>query len=173
MKNKMIRKVFAIEMPIALGRLSAPKSTYPAATVMPSQIVYHFLYTIFHVPYASLWIHTRGGECAMQGSNPKSTVGYQTLTTRAPQLAPQCCKWPEEVEEIGRAWAGLAEPLRAAILGIVRSASGGGPKRSAESGVPPKPPGMRGGVSPSPLTSERGARPASGKAAIIDGRVQQ
>jgi len=36
-------------------------------------------------------------------------------------------------------------------------------KRSAEP-VPPEPPGLRGGVSPSPDASKRGARPCQGKA---------
>jgi hypothetical protein len=57
----------------------------------------------------------------MQGSNPQGAVGYQALTDAAPQLAPQCCKWPEEVEEIALAWAGLPDTLKAAVLGIVRS----------------------------------------------------
>jgi len=68
----------------------------------------------------------------MQGSNPQSAVGYQALTDAAPQLAPQCCKWPEEVEEIALAWAGLPDALKAAVLGIVRSVatdSGGLVKR--------------------------------------------
>jgi hypothetical protein len=59
----------------------------------------------------------------MQGSNPQGTVGYQVLTGAAPQLAPQCRKWPEEVEEIALAWAGLPDALKAAVLGIVRSVS--------------------------------------------------
>ena len=58
-----------------------------------------------------------------QGSNPQGAVGYQALTDAAPQLAPQCCKWPEEVEEIALAWAGLPDALKAAVLGIVRSVS--------------------------------------------------
>ncbi len=57
----------------------------------------------------------------MQGSNPQSAVGYQALTNAAPQLAPQGIYWPREVEEIALAWAGLPEPLKAAVLGIVRS----------------------------------------------------
>ena len=61
--------------------------------------------------------------CAMQGSNRQSALGYQALTNAAPQLAPQCCKRPEEVEEIALAWAGLPDALRAAVLGIVRSVS--------------------------------------------------
>ena len=68
----------------------------------------------------------------MQGSNLQGTLGYQALTDAAPQLAPQCCKWPEEVEEIARAWAGLPDALKAAVLGIVRSVgadSGGSAKR--------------------------------------------
>ena len=52
--------------------------------------------------------------------------------------------------EVMEAWAGLPEGLRAAILAIVRSATGRDAKRSAEP-VPPEPPGLRGGVSPSPL----------------------
>ena len=59
----------------------------------------------------------------MQGSNPNGAAHYQALTGPAPQLAPQCCKWPEEVEEIALAWAGLPDALRAAVLGIVRSVS--------------------------------------------------
>ena len=57
----------------------------------------------------------------MQGSNPQSAVGYQALTNAAPQLAPQGIYWPREVEEIALAWGGLPEPLKAAVLGIVRS----------------------------------------------------
>jgi hypothetical protein len=57
----------------------------------------------------------------MQGSNPQSALGYQALTDAAPQLALQCCKWPEEVEEIALAWAALPDALKAAVLGIVRS----------------------------------------------------
>ena len=57
----------------------------------------------------------------MQGSNPQSAVGYQALTDAAPQLAPQRISWPEEVEEIALAWAGLPDALKAAVLGIVRS----------------------------------------------------
>jgi hypothetical protein len=59
----------------------------------------------------------------MQGSNPQSAVGYQALTDAAPQLAPQRISWPEEVEEIALAWAGLPDALKAAVLGIVRSVS--------------------------------------------------
>jgi hypothetical protein len=68
----------------------------------------------------------------MQGSNPPSAVGYQALTDAAPQLAPQRISWPEEVEEIALAWAGLPDALKAAVLGIVRSVgmdSGGLVKR--------------------------------------------
>ena len=57
--------------------------------------------------------------------------------------------------EVVEAWGSLPEALRAAILAIVRSVTGREPKRSAEP-VPPEPQGMRGGVSPSPL-SVRGA----------------
>ena len=57
----------------------------------------------------------------MQGSNPRGVVGHQALTDAAPQLAPQRISWPEEVEEIARAWAGLPDALKAAVLGIVRS----------------------------------------------------
>jgi hypothetical protein len=64
--------------------------------------------------------------CAMQGSNPQSAVGYQALADAAPQLAPQCCKWPEEVEEIALAWARLPDALKAAVLGIVRSVGADG-----------------------------------------------
>ena len=72
--------------------------------------------------------------------------------------------WDEpELREIAAAWDDMPDALKAAVLGIVRSASGGVPKRSAESGVPPKPPGMRGGVSPSPLSCERGARRSRGE----------
>jgi hypothetical protein len=63
--------------------------------------------------------------------------------------------------EVIEAWAGLPEALRAAILAIVRSHSGAIGKRSAQP-VPPEPPGMRGGVSPSPLL-ERGAPSQNGK----------
>ncbi len=59
------------------------------------------------------------------------------------------------------AWGSLSEPLRAAILAIVRSVTGREPKRSAEP-VPPEPQGLRGGVSPSPLP-ERGAPFQNGK----------
>jgi hypothetical protein len=60
--------------------------------------------------------------------------------------------------EVMEAWPGLTEPLRAAILAIVRSATGRNAKRSAEP-LPPEPPGLRGGVSPSPKLP-RGARPS-------------
>jgi len=59
----------------------------------------------------------------MQGSNLQSSVGYQALTDAAPQLAPQPIEWPEELEEIALAWAGLPDALKAAVLGIVRSVS--------------------------------------------------
>ena len=57
----------------------------------------------------------------MQGSNRQSAPHYQALTDAAPQLAPQGISWPEEVEEIALAWAGLPDALKAAVLGIVRS----------------------------------------------------
>jgi hypothetical protein len=63
--------------------------------------------------------------------------------------------------EVLEAWGLLPEALRAAILGIVRSVTGGEPKRSAEP-VPPEPQGLRGGVSPSPLPV-RGAPFQNGK----------
>jgi hypothetical protein len=56
-----------------------------------------------------------------QDSNLQNAPYSQALTTAAPQLAPQCCKLPEEVEEIALAWAGLPDSLKAAVLGIVRS----------------------------------------------------
>jgi hypothetical protein len=59
----------------------------------------------------------------MQGSNRQSAPHYQALTDAAPQLAPQGISWPEEVEEIALAWAGLPDALKAAVLGIVRSVS--------------------------------------------------
>jgi hypothetical protein len=63
--------------------------------------------------------------------------------------------------EVIEAWAILPEPLRAAILAIVRSHTGATGKRSAQP-VPPEPHGLRGGVSPSPLP-ERGAPFQNGK----------
>jgi hypothetical protein len=57
----------------------------------------------------------------MQGSNPQGAPHYQALTNAAPQLAPQCISWPQEVEEIALAWPGLPDALKAAVLGIVRS----------------------------------------------------
>ena len=63
--------------------------------------------------------------------------------------------------EVVEAWPGLPEGLRAAILAIVRSHTGATGKRSAQP-VPPEPPGLRGGVSPSPLP-ERGAPFQNGK----------
>ena len=70
----------------------------------------------------------------MQGSNRQGILGYQALTDAGPQLAPQCCKWPEEVEEIALAWAGLPDALRAAVLGIVRSVATDG-RGSAKRGL--------------------------------------
>ena len=70
----------------------------------------------------------------MQGSNPQSAVGYQALTDAAPQLAPQRISWPEEVEEIALAWAGLPDALKAAVLGIVRSVATDG-RGSAKRGL--------------------------------------
>ncbi len=65
--------------------------------------------------------------------------------------------------EVLEAWGSLPEALRAAILAIVRSATGRDAKRSAEP-VPPEPQGLRGGVSPSPLP-ERGAPFQNGRRA--------
>jgi len=97
----------------------------------------------------------------MQGSNPPHCVHCQRLTTDAPQLAPQGPGLPSEVREIALAWGGLPEALRAAILGIVRSFTGGEAKRSAEP-VPPEPQGLRGGESPSLHKAKRGARHITG-----------
>jgi len=58
--------------------------------------------------------------------------------------------------EVVEAWAGLPEALRAAILAIVRSHAGATSKRSAQP-VPPEPPDLRGGGSPSPKRLARGA----------------
>ena len=46
----------------------------------------------------------------------------------SPTTGPTRFKWPEEVEEIALAWAGLPDALKAAVLGIVRSmgTDGGG-----------------------------------------------
>ncbi len=56
-----------------------------------------------------------------QDSNLQERPDLEALTTVAPQLAPQGREWPEELEEIARAWSALPEALRVAVLGIVRS----------------------------------------------------
>jgi hypothetical protein len=78
------------------------------------------------------------------------------------QIDSQSFRDHPEVAEIAAAWDDLPDALKAAVLGIVRSAAGCVPKRTAESDVPPEPPGMRGGVSPS-LLPPSGARPSRGE----------
>jgi len=88
---------------------------------------------------------TRSAGAQMQGSNLQGGVLHQGLAEEAPQLATQGREWPGDVEEIAAAWPCLGEAMRQAVLVIVRSTADWQAKRRAESGVPPKPPGLRGG----------------------------
>jgi hypothetical protein len=83
------------------------------------------------------------------------------LLGAASQRASHGAKIKLEGWEVLEAWGDLPEALRAAILGIVRSFTGGEAKRSAEP-VPPEPQGLRGGESPSLHKAKRGARHITG-----------
>ena len=48
-----------------------------------------------------------------------------TGTESLPQILPQATGRPSDLEEILTAWNSLAEPLKAAVLAIIRTAQGG------------------------------------------------
>jgi hypothetical protein len=86
--------------------------------------------------------------CLARTRTHSKTASIQGQNDQVATLCATKFSTDADLVEVAEAWPALPEPLRGAVLAIIRSASGRDPKRSAEP-VPPEPQGLRGGVSPS------------------------